>query len=434
MRFFGGLLKFLGILVMLLGTVICTAVAVMAGVVEGYTEAIYFMILAWVCVMLVALNIWGTGAAMTQVVKLKKRVEQLEQRLVAAPVAPMVPAAPAGETAPADPYIPAVLPVEAASEGETNPYIPAPAVPVQKKAKNWIPVVAIVGLVLVAAVAVIAVAMGGGEETPDVLDEPEETFFQEAMPTEAEGADCAITINGICVDDSFVDDDGSPLKMVYLFYTISAEDTNLNIDSKYTKMYIGSNEYESDHFADAAAACKYAPNYYYSSYIEDVYVGSSLNVVATFYIPEGDLGGGKTVTFQDSQIPGIGSVSLSTDEFLHFGSPDEIAMAMDPEGYEQSMYAREEADATTTRQVQNMLNGYYWSFYVNYTSYKLEFWATNNFSVTTSLGTTSSGTYSVRNGYIFCTYPDTGYTVEIPYEIVNGELELDTIAGFDVLG
>ena len=62
----------------------------------------------------------------------------------------------------------------------------------------------------------------------------------------------------------------------------------------------------------------------------------------------------------------------------------------------------------------------------------MEFWAKDNFEVRTSLGTSSTGTYSVRNGYIFCTYPDTGYTVEVPYEIVGGEIDLDIIGAFDV--
>ena len=81
-----------------------------------------------------------------------------------------------------------------------------------------------------------------------------------------------------------------------------------------------------------------------------------------------------------------------------------------------------------------MLNGYYWQFYVNNVYYELEFSAENNFELRTGIGTTSSGTYSVKKGYIFCTYPDTGYTVEIPYTITDGEIDLDVTSGFDVQG
>ena len=82
--------------------------------------------------------------------------------------------------------------------------------------------------------------------------------------------------------------------------------------------------------------------------------------------------------------------------------------------------------------VKNQINVYYWTCYVNSTTYELEFWADNNFEVRTSLGTSNSGTYSVRNGYIFCTYPDTGFTVEVPYEITDEGFDLDIIAAFDV--
>lgn len=241
-----------------------------------------------------------------------------------------------------------------------------------------------------------------------------------------------ISIEGICVDDSYVDDEGSPLKMVYLFYNFTAVDSNLKIDSKYTEMTIGeTNTYESDNFADSAAACDYTKNYYYSSYIEDVYLGTSLKVIATFKVPEGDLAPGKVITFADSQIPGIEAIKISTDSIQRFATPEELAQAMDPEGYASEMLAREDADAETANAVMNKINGYYWSFYVNNTAYEIEFWAPNNFEVRTAFGA-NSGTYTVKNGYVFCTYPSNGYTVEIPYVLNEGEIDLDTIAAFDV--
>ncbi len=272
-------------------------------------------------------------------------------------------------------------------------------------------------LILALILCLSLCACGGGEGGSD------------SSTTNSAGA---MTVNGICVDDSYVDDDGTSLKLVYLFYTFSADDTNLKIDSKYTTMNIGENAYESDNFADVASASKYTPNYYYGSYIKDVYVGSTIDVIATFYVPEADLAAGKTITFADSQIPGIEGISMKTDEIQHFAGPEEIAQAMDPTGYQEALTAREEADAETIALVSNAINGYYWSFYVNNTSYEIEFWAENNFEVRTSFGTSNSGTYSVRNGYIFCTYPGNNYTVEIPYEMVDGEVDLDVVAGFDV--
>lgn len=406
MRFLGGFLKFLGILILLAATVVCTAVSIEAAVPEAY----WTMGGVWALVLFVTLNIWGTGIALTRLRKLEKKVEKLEQRFQAAPPVQMS----AAESAPiAQPEIPAA---------------PVSDAPQRKKSRVWIPLVI---SVVVAAAAIVALILTTGDKDAPSDNAPLPEESQVLAPTEGPAVHCGMTINGICVDDSYVDEDGKPLKLVYLFYTISADSGNQKIDSKYTQMFIGSNQYESDHFADVAAACKYTPNYYYGSYIQDVYVGTSMNVIATFYIPEGDLEPGKTVTLQDSQIPGIEAIHFTTDEFQHFATPEEIAMTMDPEGYEMSMYAREEADDATTKLVRDQLNGRYWSFFVNNLSYKLEFSAKNKFSLTTSFGT-QSGTYSVRNGYVFCTYPDTGYTVEIPYEIVDGKVDLDTIAGFDV--
>ena len=238
-----------------------------------------------------------------------------------------------------------------------------------------------------------------------------------------------IDIAGICVNDSYQDEDGSPLKMVYLFYTLNANDSNLEIDSTYTKLTIGGkNTYESAHYP---GTCKYASNYYYSSYIEDVYTGTSLKVVATFKIPEGDLAAGKSITLSDSQIPNLEDIRFATDDIQHFNSDEDIVKTFDPEAYDAEMQKREEADAATQQQVKNMINGYYWSFYVNSTAYQFEFIADNNFEIRTAFGT-NTGTYTVRKGYIFCTYPSNGYVVEVPYTIENGEIKMDFVSAFDV--
>lgn len=452
MRFLGGFLKFLAILVMIVATVACTANAVY----QGRDDVIFDMVLIWLLTVLPSLIVLGMGSAMTQVAKLRKRVEQLEARLYALQAAPAY--YPPVYQAPVyqppveqpQPEIPqAEQNPEAGVAEAAQPEIPAPvyqppvaaqipAVPAApaKRSKAWIAIVAAVLVVVIAVVAVIAVTSRDDQRGPSYLDEDDDPMQTEEGDEDegaTEEADCPMTIVGICVDDSFVPDDGSSLKLVYLFYTLTAQDSNLSIDSKYTTMYIGDNAYESDHFADVAAACKFTPNYYYGSYIRDVYVGETKNVVATFYIPAAELEGSKEVRFEDHQIPGIESVVTNTDSFFHYGSAEDIAYNMDSEGYEQIMYLREPADEATAQLVRSQLNNYYWSFYVNNLSYRLEFWAPNNFSVTTSFGT-QSGTYTVRNGFIFCTYPSNGYTVEIPYTLVDGNLELDTIAGFDVMG
>ena len=174
-----------------------------------------------------------------------------------------------------------------------------------------------------------------------------------------------MTVDGICVDDSYAEDDSS-LKMVYLFYTLTAAKENLQIDSKYTTLTVdGANSYQSDNYANNAAAAKFAPNYYYGSYLRDVYTGESKQVSATFKIPEGDLAAGKTITLSDDQIPEADKLELKTDDIQHFENGEAIAKAMDPEGYAAEMEKRKEADADIANQAKGLMNGYQWEFYVN---------------------------------------------------------------------
>ena len=272
-------------------------------------------------------------------------------------------------------------------------------------------------------VCMLLCACSGNSNKDDLKD----TMSTSVSKTES------IQIDGICVDDSYEDKDGKPLKMLYLFYTLNANENNLEIDSKNTQMIIDdTNIYTSEIFPSTAIACKYASNYYYSGYIEDVYLDTSIKVIATFMVPEGDLVAGKTIKFKDTQIPEIESVNMSTDDIQRFATPQEMAKAIDPEGYASEILARDDADEDVQNTVMQSLNGYYWSFYVNNTAYEIEFGTPNIFELRTGLGTASQGTYTIKNGYVVCTYDETGYSVEIPYELKNGEIDLDFVEAFDI--
>ena len=77
MRFLGACLKFLSFLITSISTLICCLVSIEVAEIEAYL----FMGLIWVCAMLVSLNVWGTGIALTNISKLKKKNAQLEQRV-----------------------------------------------------------------------------------------------------------------------------------------------------------------------------------------------------------------------------------------------------------------------------------------------------------------------------------------------------------------
>jgi len=276
-------------------------------------------------------------------------------------------------------------------------------------------------LFLAAMMSLSLTACGGGtSETP--ADAPADS---QAVENDV------VKIDGICVDDSYLEEDGSPLRLVYLFYTVNAGDANLQLASTSTQMTIGeANTYSAEHLPKAS---EFAPNYYYSSYLEDVYVGGTLQVVSTFKVPEGDLAAGKSITLSNTHIPEMAELTLSTDDLQHFNSAEELCAAMDPEGYAEELDKRSPADEATTAQAKGYLNGYYWSFYVNNTSYEIEFYSGDTFEVRTSLGTSNSGTYTVDKGYITCTYPNLpDNPVRIPYTFADNDIDLDTTYAFDV--
>ena len=275
-------------------------------------------------------------------------------------------------------------------------------------------------LFLAALMALSLTACGGGSS-----DAPSDTSTETAAVEND-----VVKIDGICVDDSYQDNDGSPLRLVYLFYTVNAGDTNLQLASTSTQMTIGeTNTYSAEHIPHAG---EFAPNYYYSSYLEDVYVGSTLQVVSTFKIPEGDLSSGKAITLSNSNVPELADLTLSTDDIQHFNSAEELCAAIDPEGYAEELDKRSPADEETTALAKGYLNGYYWSFYVNNSSYEIEFYSGDTFEVRTSLGTSNGGSYTVDKGYITCTYPNVDQPIRIPYTFENNDIDLDTTYAFDV--
>lgn len=241
-----------------------------------------------------------------------------------------------------------------------------------------------------------------------------------------------VSIDGLYVDNSYVDKDGSPLKMVYLFLTVTATDKNLQVDSKYLKMtFNDANSYDSEFYKDT---CTYAPSYYYSSFIEDVYVGNSIKLALTFKIPEGDLTGGKKITFTDSAIP-VDGLKMTTDNIIFCKNVEEICEKADPTGYAQEMDKHAPADEATVKKVKAELNGYYWEFYVTagttVQAQEIEFMAPNKFEMRTKFGS-NGGTYEVKKAFIYVTYSTNNATYKIPYEFKNGELILDCATAFSI--
>ena len=273
--------------------------------------------------------------------------------------------------------------------------------------------------------ATLGMAACGGqpaqESEPAEQDAPEEP----SLVTETNTA----TIDGLYVNDGYVDEENDQLKLLYLLYTLHPEDENLEISSVGTRLTINDkNEYESER---SIGACKYMASYYYSDFIEDVYMGSTLKVAETFEVPAADLESGRTITLENLHVEDFAEILLSTDIITHCESAEALAQAADPDGYAEAQRLREPADEATAATVSNAINGYYWSFFTNNTSYRIEFFAPNSYTLST-MGLDTTGTYQVTNGFVVCTNGTTGAVNELPYTLNGSNVELDPATGFSV--
>lgn len=238
-----------------------------------------------------------------------------------------------------------------------------------------------------------------------------------------------VSIDGVYVDNSYEDKDSDVLKLLYVYYTVTPSDSNVSFSSRIS-MNVGDNSYNSDIFAKAA---DYSSSYYYSSTIKDLYKGEDgFKVLSIFKVPVTEFNGEEPVfiTLDDSDIDFSG-ITISSESIVYEEGSQAIAKAADPEGYKAECERREAASSADEAYVKDHINGYYWDFYVNNTSYKIEFYAPNNFELTTIAGTVT-GKYTVLNGYVSVKNDSNGYVTDIPWSKGDDDIKLDVADGYDV--
>ena len=236
----------------------------------------------------------------------------------------------------------------------------------------------------------------------------------EVIPqTEAVLSTSCFTINGVYVDDSKTE---NGLSTVYLFYTLTAETSNLTATQELIDVVVdGVNTYTPVMKKDNIP---YFTDYYYSAYNEDVYVGSSLNVCQVYEMGSGELAEGKLFTLQSHDLD-VSDINFSINEVKTLNGIEEIAKDLNADVYtakyekQQAMVA--DADSATEQAVKNGLNGYYWSFYAYPSSYEIEFSSPNNFSIKSGFGLFNTGTYTVHAGCIVLYYPTNGEEIMVPF-------------------
>lgn len=174
MKFLGGFLKFIAILLMLIGAAAGAGFCVF-GAMEEMWEPVAVGVGIFLAVLLVALGVLGTGIALSQIAKLKKKVALLEQRLWSASAAPV---AAAPEIAPEQPVAPVSEPAPAI----------ASAVQEEKTGKSAdksrIAVIIASIVAIVAIVLVIVIAVGGSknksQQMPSITEEAPQYFIEES--------------------------------------------------------------------------------------------------------------------------------------------------------------------------------------------------------------------------------------------------------------
>lgn len=236
-------------------------------------------------------------------------------------------------------------------------------------------------------------------------------------------------IDGLYVDTDYQDPEGQDRHMLYLFYTVYTPDQPLSVRSDATQLTVGEGEtYSAEHYT---GQCRLMPSYYYSSYLQDVSVGTPLAVVETFRIPAEVLTSGQAITLTNAQIPEMDQLILSTEDLVLCQGVEAVAQAADPTGYDRVQALRAEADPETAQQVRQAVNGRAWNCYIDGISYQIAFSQPSDFTLTDQAETVT-GTYVVEQGYIACQVHSSSRVVEIPYQWEeDGSIDLDLLSVFD---
>lgn len=266
----------------------------------------------------------------------------------------------------------------------------------------------------------ISLAGCGKTETKTETEEEETTKTSNSI----------INIDGIYLNNEYTDDEN--LKQIILFYTITADEENLDISSSQFILKINKNEYTAVNSIETPDLTQY----YYSNIIKDVYVGNSLKVAAIYKVASGDVESQKTITLEDSDDYGDG-IKMKTDDIKAMDNLTAISLDVDKEYATAKQEEEKEkltaADEATTKKVKNDINGYYFNIpaYIGttYATYKLEFSSPNKFTITLRMSgntVTNSGTYTVTKGYIVIHYDTNNTDVNIPYRYENGDITIDS--------
>ena len=125
----------------------------------------------------------------------------------------------------------------------------------------------------------------------------------------------------------FVDDDNPSLKLVYVFYDVHTDDTNLKISSV-SDLKSSSNTYTFEGLVNNKAGQNYMSSYHYGRTLVDIYSGESAKFLSTFKVPENDIPGDGSLHIVNADIPDMETIEIksSNDIVSSYQSLSEISV------------------------------------------------------------------------------------------------------------
>ena len=137
-----------------------------------------------------------------------------------------------------------------------------------------------------------------------------------------------IRIDGIYIDES---QDDSVMELVYVFYTVTATDKNIELSSNDLTLVVNdNNDYESLLYDE------YNPlytNYYYNNDLKTIYVDKSFKICTTYKIPTSDLNERSTITFKNSKVD-VSGIQVKYKQIKSQKNINEISMDLDKETFD----------------------------------------------------------------------------------------------------
>ena len=242
-----------------------------------------------------------------------------------------------------------------------------------------------------------------------------------------------VTIDGVYVNDAYVNEEHPSLKLCYVFTTLHPQSGTYDVSSFGFYQLTVSNEDDSEgsQYESICESDRYGawmPSYHYSRTIKEVFAGEELKILFTFEVPETELGEGHVLTFSDDRVTGLEGIEILSSDIKHAESAEAMAQTADPEGYQKQLEMRSPASEDVAAGIMSELDGY--EFFASMPGLSAKCLFSGNTYTMNSLGATVTGSYEVMNGYLVLTNDVNGTQSWVPWERKDdGSLDLDLLGG-----